>query len=866
MVRENKATPQNIQESFLRGALGANFRALGMSDDQQQIALQYFTERARNNGPVNLSDVKGLQKMGYNEDNAAWMSESSKARSQLELMNKTFDSMAEGSKKANHFLKGMYDWMSNLPSDELKKAAEAKAMLDTAFSDPAFATGASALGGILGSIKDFIVAIIGYKAIKSLLPGGAPATKTPVTDAGVKAGKPSPWSPGVPAKPTTVKPRAGGGVLGTIVATVATSLGVKFLPDWMTGAGDAGLHGNESADLSKMSDEELRSAGYDQSQIDLVRRSDRHTPRVDNGGAAPLQSMNVSSAWHKPGSWAAGYHTGVDLSASIGTKIMSVNSGRVVEASSGGRYGGAYGKHVVVKTGGREFLYAHMNSINVSKGDQVREGQLLGKSGNTGRSFGPHLHFEVRKSPYNYKDDVDPMPYLKGKGTLSNSTGGASGSALVEYAKKFIGTPYVAGGRDPRGWDCAGFTWYVAKKFGIDIGQVSEAQLKKGSPVNGVKNAKPGDLFVWRKKGTRGVGADGHVAMYVGGGRVIHAHGGAGGTTNITSLSAAVPSSHYLAGIRRIAGGSPGSGPALSSMLGSGTPEANGTTASGAVAGSLVDVTVNNAGMSVSTRTIADTFGAGAAETSVAEAGNGTVSRAKSSDRSIGVGGKVGGSSNRAKVWNMLMDEGFSMGAAAGIIGNLQQESGVNPASNQGGGGPGRGIMQWTVNERWASLQKWAKKGGLSARSLEAQVQYMLKEMKDYGVFNKMRRMDDVEDATLYFENTMERAGVPNMSARYKYAREALKQFGKGSYSEGSYRVANDEDARVHAGEMILTAAQAEQVRKATAGVLTGSGGGGHTFNINVPAGTTEEQAQMIARRVASILDNRSSTSRLMEV
>jgi len=104
------------------------------------------------------------------------------------------------------------------------------------------------------------------------------------------------------------------------------------------------------------------------------------------------------------------------------------------------------------------------------------------------------------------------------------------------------------------------------------------------------------------------------------------------------------------------------------------------------------------------------------------------------------------------------------------------------------------------------------------------------------------------------------------MANRYKYAREALQQFGRGGYSSGAYNVANDEDARIHANEMILTSQQAAAVRKETANILAGQKSGGHTFHINVPPGTTEEQAQMIARRVLSLIDDRSTTKSLMEV
>lgn len=130
---------------------------------------------------------------------------------------------------------------------------------------------------------------------------------------------------------------------------------------------------------------------------------------------------------------------------------------------------------------------------------------------------------------------------------------GVTGEQLVAYAKKFVGVPYVAGGRGPKGWDCAGFTWYVAQHFNIDIPQISEGQLTSGSKVDGLQNVLPGDLIVLRRKGTQGVGGDGHVMMATHGRNVIHAHGGVGGTTNIQSVNVAIPGDHYIAGIRRIA-------------------------------------------------------------------------------------------------------------------------------------------------------------------------------------------------------------------------------------------------------------------------------------------------------------------------
>lgn len=139
------------------------------------------------------------------------------------------------------------------------------------------------------------------------------------------------------------------------------------------------------------------------------------------------------------------------------------------------------------------------------------------------------------------------------------------------------------------------------------------------------------------------------------------------------------------------------------------------------------------------------------------------------------------GNSNAEKVFRYLVDkEGFTPEAAAGIIGNLMQESGVNPKSRQLGGGPGRGIMQWTESERWASLSAWANSSGKDPWALETQVEWMIKEMKSYGTYNRIKGVTSYKKAVEIFEKEMERAGVPNYPRRYQFAADALASFSKG--------------------------------------------------------------------------------------
>ncbi|RKN11115.1 M23 family metallopeptidase [Streptomyces radicis] len=123
---------------------------------------------------------------------------------------------------------------------------------------------------------------------------------------------------------------------------------------------------------------------------------------------APVSGYPVSAAYGIPGGWAAGYHTGVDWAAPTGTTVRSVGPGTVVLAGDAGDYGNA----VIIKmTDGYYTLYAHLSVVTVRVGQQVSGGTQVGESGNTGRSTGPHLHFEVRAGE-NYGSDVDPVAYL----------------------------------------------------------------------------------------------------------------------------------------------------------------------------------------------------------------------------------------------------------------------------------------------------------------------------------------------------------------------------------------------------------------------------------------------------------------------
>lgn len=139
----------------------------------------------------------------------------------------------------------------------------------------------------------------------------------------------------------------------------------------------------------------------------------------------------ITCPWGTPRSY--GHHMGVDIGISYG-KLVAARAGRVSKAG----YRGTYGLCLdITHSGGVLTRYAHCDRLLVSVGDQVKAGQQIAISGNTGRSTGPHLHFEIR-----FNDaDRNPLNYVSPSDTAANFTGdmgtsSVSGSASSGTTKK----------------------------------------------------------------------------------------------------------------------------------------------------------------------------------------------------------------------------------------------------------------------------------------------------------------------------------------------------------------------------------------------------------------------------------------------
>ena len=105
------------------------------------------------------------------------------------------------------------------------------------------------------------------------------------------------------------------------------------------------------------------------------------------------------------------YHKGIDLGARKGTPVLAAADGTVIHLREDHRNCSScgYGCYVILQhSNGHRSLYGHLSAINVTSGQKLSAGEQLGKCGNTGHSYGAHLHFEIIA----YEEYVDPSTYL----------------------------------------------------------------------------------------------------------------------------------------------------------------------------------------------------------------------------------------------------------------------------------------------------------------------------------------------------------------------------------------------------------------------------------------------------------------------
>ncbi|MGV9389934.1 M23 family metallopeptidase [Streptomyces olivaceus] len=206
--------------------------------------------------------------------------------------------------------------------------------------------------------------------------------------------------------------------LRTRAAVMAAGLGASAA----LGAGVAAATGTTAAADSSTAASAVEAQAAAQAKAAKAEKADASTKQTTAKKKAaswvdPVKKYKLSASFAQNGGMWASKHSGQDFAVPIGTNVVAAHGGTVVKAGGNGAGDGpAYGNAIVIKHGnGTYSQYAHLSKINVKAGQVVKTGQSIAKSGNTGNSSGPHLHFEIRTTA-NYGSAVDPVAFLRDKG------------------------------------------------------------------------------------------------------------------------------------------------------------------------------------------------------------------------------------------------------------------------------------------------------------------------------------------------------------------------------------------------------------------------------------------------------------------
>lgn len=216
------------------------------------------------------------------------------------------------------------------------------------------------------------------------------------------------------------------------------------------------------------------------------------------------------------------FHRGIDIAVPEGTEVYAGHDGTVTTAA----YDDDYGNYIVI-TDSKGFTtkYAHLESMNVSAGQTVRHGEIIGKTGSTGAVTGSHLHLECLSDGEYY----NPLFYFEnGNGSIYGTTDPIGGSgdvaALIAEAENYLGYPYVWGGSSPStSFDCSGFVCYVLTHSGYCNMPRTTAQgiYNQCTPIS-ASEARAGDIIFFTGTYNSGNPVT-HVGIYAGNGQMIHA-------------------------------------------------------------------------------------------------------------------------------------------------------------------------------------------------------------------------------------------------------------------------------------------------------------------------------------------------------
>jgi hypothetical protein len=152
-------------------------------------------------------------------------------------------------------------------------------------------------------------------------------------------------------------------------------------------------------------DKQAKEKAIQWARDDYASRIWKHAEQFNSKITWPTIQSPITAYFGELGPYWVNGHTGLDFGVASNTPVYAVSNAEVTFSG----WKGAYGKCIMISNGWYTFLYGHLDSIDVKIGDKVTAGQVIGKSGDTGNSSGPHLHFEVRNVQGGC---IDPLIWL----------------------------------------------------------------------------------------------------------------------------------------------------------------------------------------------------------------------------------------------------------------------------------------------------------------------------------------------------------------------------------------------------------------------------------------------------------------------
>ena len=397
-------TTKDVQMSMQYGLAGADLRTMGFSAEQQQLLQYQFGQfAAGKNGDLSKAAGAGNPMSAAYNMNA----------SQTDLIQRGQDAMIQGFSDAATAVGKMNKAMEGLPDQFFKLKGILQGMTGSNVGSGIATTlgglasgamnigmGALALRG-MGMSKAGVAGAIGTAGKKVLTPLAAAA-------AGNIAGG---LVKGNSAK-GSARSRAGNAMkwAGNIAAGASF---LNFIPGVDFGVWGAaalgGLYGAATGGGSTGFGASFGAKGGGTTGPSAVQ--------------SPIPGVSVTTGYGAKGDiWGKSNntHKGQDYAVPVGTPVEAVMAGMVIDEN----LSTDYGVYVQIDHGnGYQTIYGHLSSKSVSRGDSVKAGQVIGKSGATGNVDGPHLHFEVRKGKNN---PVDPSQLLGGGSVLSSNVSGGA--------------------------------------------------------------------------------------------------------------------------------------------------------------------------------------------------------------------------------------------------------------------------------------------------------------------------------------------------------------------------------------------------------------------------------------------------------